>query len=355
MKILLVTETWDLTNGPYESLYPYMRSIFERMGHQVVAVDNKKNYLRLGGRTTWEVAGWMGRLRWLKINDLIVNSILRRVSLQFQPDLVLLMKCENIYYDTVIWLREHTSAVIFNWDHDNPFWPSNTSMHLLRSMPLFDVFGALSTALIPVLESIGCRKAIFLPMFFNEERLSKTTNAQGGELLASQIAFIGNGSIERAEALRHLVDYDLAIWGNWPDLLPDDPLRTRIRGNYLEGARYALAMKQTQIALNVLNMQCRGSHNTRTFEATGFGAFLLTEYSSEQAVDLFKEDKEIACFRSAGELKEKTAYYLLHETERKRIAAAGQARPLGEHTLRHRLERIVCECERLLPGRKAGG
>jgi spore maturation protein CgeB len=353
MKILLVTETWDLSNGPYETLYPNIRKILEGMGHQVIVVDNKKNYLRIGGRTAWEIPPWLGRLRWLKFNDRIVNSLLLRTARRFQPDLILILKGENLHYDTIAQLRDQTRAILFNWSHDNPFWYSNTSIHLLRSMPLFDVFGSLSKLYIPVLETIGCQKAIFLPMFFNEERFkSSFYPVDNAGVLDSQIAFVGIGSIERANWLRQLLDYDLAIWGNWPNLKSSDPLFTKIRGSYLGGKDYALALQNTKISINVLNEQCKGAHNTRTFEATGLGAFLLTEYSPEQAEDLFVEDKEIVCFRSPDELLAKANYYLSHDWERRQIAAAGRARTLSEHTLFHRLQVIVKETEKLLSLRR---
>jgi spore maturation protein CgeB len=79
----------------------------------------------------------------------------------------------------------------------------------------------------------------------------------------------------------------------------------------------------------------------RTLEIPGYGGFLLTQRSQEQAEDLYVEGKEIACFDSVDELKEKINYYLEHEDERLEIARAGYVRATAEHQAIHRLRRVI--------------
>ena len=354
MKILLAAESWDATTGPYESLYPYMRSIFVDMGHEVQVVDNKKNYLPLGGRTMWEYPE-RGRRVLSSLNNRIVNRRLRRAAREWQPDLILFLKCENVTNDTVEWLRRNTNAILFNWDHDNPFKPENTSMDLLKAIPSYDAFGVWGRFLIPSLHSIGCKRVEYLPMFHNAARFTcDPVPSEEAQRFTSQIAFIGIGSPERARMLRHLLDYDLAIWGNWDFLPADDPLRKRVRGERLSGKEYCAALRSTRIAVNVLNVQNSSASNTRTFEAPGMGAFLLTEYTREQAAELFVEGKEIACFRSPEELRDKVRHYLSHDAEREQIARAGRERVLREHTLAHRLKRICEVAEEVRSVRRNG-
>lgn len=336
-------ESWDLTTGPYESLYPYFYKIFVSLGHEVQVVDNKKNYLPMGGQTMWDYSTTLNYLRLPLWNNCIVNMKIRRAALQFQPDLILLLKCENVFSSTIKWLKQNTKAVIINWDHDNPFWYNNTSMHLLRSIPLYDAFGIWARHLFSALYSIGCQRVEYMPMFFNVERFKLETNISDEDKsqFGCDIAFVGNGSPERAEILRYLTDFDLAIWGEWSFLPIDDPLRACVRGRYLDGSSYAKALQCAKISINVMNMQCRMASNTRTFEVTGMGVLLITEYSDEQAHNLFIEDKEIVCFRSPEDLREKVRYYLAHDNEREYIARAGKSRALREHTLEHRLKRII--------------
>jgi hypothetical protein len=331
-----------MTNGPYEAPYRFYQNILTQLGHEVRALDNKRSHLQL-----WRLGlshRLPGRLQFLyhKIYDSLINAQLRQIVSQWQPDLVLLFKGENIRWQTIQWLKNRTQAVIFNWDHDNPFWPGNTSMHLLYSIPFYDGFGVITKLLAPALYTLACKRVEYLPMFFTPERF------QMGEITAADrieygcdIAFVGIGAPNRADMLRQLVNFDLAIWGNWDFLDKDDPLRAKVRGFQLDGRDYAKVLKCCKMAVNVLNLQNRYGNNLRTFEATGMGTLLLTEYSQEQAEDLFVEDQEIVCYRSPEELRDKVRYYLAHSDERERIAKAGQARTLAEHTLTHRLKRIL--------------
>lgn len=343
MKILLVMETWDMTSGPWESLYPYFRRILTSWGHEVRAVDNKKNYLPVGGKTAWDYPPTSWRAVLDRLNSAVVNRMLRRVAEEYQPDLVLLTKCENISYSTIRWLKQNTNAVLFNWDHDNPFFPANTSMDLLRSMPHFDVFGVWARYLIQPCLSIECPRVEYLPMFFSPERFqsgSEITEAQR-RTFGSDIVFVGLGTRVRVELLEYLTDFDLGLWGNWDVLEPDSPLRQHVRGRVLDGESYARVLQCSKIAVNVLNTSNRGASNTRTFEGTGVGTLLLTEYSAEQAEELFLDGEEIVCFRSGEELREKAAYYLVHDDERQAIARRGRERTLREHTLDARLMKIL--------------
>jgi spore maturation protein CgeB len=353
MKILVVMESWDMPPGPHETLYRYYYKALTALGHEVRVVDNKWNYLSIGGPTMWNYGRWATRLRLHRFNNFMVNRRLMRIAGTWQPDLILFGKCENIFWTTTAWLKENTRAVLFNWNHDNPFWPSNTSIHLIKSLQFYDAYGAIARVLIPVLLQIGCKRPEFLPMFFEPERF-RLEHMTPDPAYQCDIAFVGTGSPERADMLRHLVDFDLGIWGNWEMLHEDDPLRQHVRGRYLNGKQYAQVLQQAKIAVNVLNMPNRFGSNTRTFEATGLGTLLITEYTKEQAEDLFRENEEIVCFRSSEELRDKIRYYLTHDAERERIAAAGQARTLREHTLAHRLRKIVNITEEILAERRSG-
>jgi spore maturation protein CgeB len=102
--------------------------------------------------------------------------------------------------------------------------------------------------------------------------------------------------------------------------------------------------------LNFLREQNKDSHNVRSLEIPGFGGFLLTQRSKEQAEELFIEGKEIACFETVEELRGKIRYYIEHEDERLAIAAAGLERARREHQSIHRLQRVVNDAAKLLGG-----
>jgi len=95
------------------------------------------------------------------------------------------------------------------------------------------------------------------------------------------------------------------------------------------------ASGNTPLAAAIFPLQIKG----RNFEVPGCGGFLLTE-SVPHLENYYAFDKEIACYASLEELKDKLAYYLNHEEERAAIANAGYQRTLKEHTYVHRFTHI---------------
>jgi spore maturation protein CgeB len=73
----------------------------------------------------------------------------------------------------------------------------------------------------------------------------------------------------------------------------------------------------------------------RDFEVPMSGGFYLAEHSDELA-DFFTPGVEIETWRTREELRDKCRHYLAHDDERRRIATAGRARALREHTWEHR-------------------
>lgn len=79
--------------------------------------------------------------------------------------------------------------------------------------------------------------------------------------------------------------------------------------------------------------------NMRMFEATASGALLITEYVAGLS-DFWDINKEIITYKSYSEMKELINYYLKHDSEREKIAIAGQKRTLEKHTYLKRCNKI---------------
>lgn len=94
--------------------------------------------------------------------------------------------------------------------------------------------------------------------------------------------------------------------------------------------------------------------NMRMYEATGSGAALITEHKSNLR-DLFTPGVEVETYGSIVEAAD-TAAALLDDPDRlNRLAAAGQARTLHEHTYAHRAARLAEVLEERLGGRATRG
>lgn len=79
--------------------------------------------------------------------------------------------------------------------------------------------------------------------------------------------------------------------------------------------------------------------NGRLFEVPMCGGFLLTG-PAMHLEDYFVPGKELVVFHSAEEMIELARFYLSHDTERKKIAAAGYRRAVMEHTYTKRFRTI---------------
>jgi spore maturation protein CgeB len=79
--------------------------------------------------------------------------------------------------------------------------------------------------------------------------------------------------------------------------------------------------------------------NRRLYEATGVGSCLITDMKKNLG-EFFKIDSEIISFSSTEECIEKVKWLLDHPGEREKIAKAGQARTLKDHTMEIRIKKL---------------
>jgi len=80
--------------------------------------------------------------------------------------------------------------------------------------------------------------------------------------------------------------------------------------------------------------------NYRTFETTGCGTFLLTNYTPGLE-KLFDIGKEIVVYNDLNDLDNKVRYYLDNEEEREKIAKSGYERSKKDHTYYERAKKLI--------------
>ncbi len=108
----------------------------------------------------------------------------------------------------------------------------------------------------------------------------------------------------------------------------------------------------------VFNTSIAGDVTMRIFEGTASGALVLTDSVANGLDELFRIGEELVTYQDDGDLLDKVAYYLAHQDEREKIAAAGQRRTANEHTYSHRVDQILgimtgSNLRRLAPMRSA--
>ena len=101
------------------------------------------------------------------------------------------------------------------------------------------------------------------------------------------------------------------------------------------------ALARSKITLNRhINVAQNNANNMRLYEATGMGALLITDYK-DNLNDLFEIGKEVIAYRSNDEAVKLINYYINHPDEAQKIAMAGQARTLRDHTYKVRMQELV--------------
>jgi len=93
----------------------------------------------------------------------------------------------------------------------------------------------------------------------------------------------------------------------------------------------------------VVGSEAYGYLNMRTVHATASGGFVLCDRVAG-IEEWFEEDKEIVLWGSLAELREKARWWLAHDKERQRVAAAGRVRSLKQFDNQRAAEQILKVC-----------
>jgi spore maturation protein CgeB len=159
------------------------------------------------------------------------------------------------------------------------------------------------------------------------------------------VSFVGTVSADHRQRIALLLAvaarYNLKLWGNLPQALPaSSPLHRCFQGE-VWGAEMYQVLRRSRITLNShIDLAGREAGNMRLFEATGAGAFLLTDFK-DNLDTLFAPDREVAVWRSTDDCLNAIDRYLGDDRSREEIARAGQARTMVQHTYRHRTTEIL--------------
>jgi hypothetical protein len=159
------------------------------------------------------------------------------------------------------------------------------------------------------------------------------------------VSFVGTVSVDHQQRIALLEAvagrYDLKLWGNRPQALPASSPLHRCFQSEVWGADMYQVLRRSRITLNShIDLAGREAGNMRLFEATGVGAFLLTDFK-DNLHTLFSPDREVAVWRSIDDCLKAIGRMIGDDNGRAAIARAGHARTLAQHTYRHRATEIL--------------
>jgi spore maturation protein CgeB len=333
-----------------------------RLGHDVIGVDTAGPWLR---------GHWLLRQAERRVGrggtiDRINRSVLEAAD-AFRPQLVWAEKQEHLRIDTLDALRLG-GARLAHFTPDPYFslaWKRTALMD--AAIGRFDVLVYCKAYERAAYEALD-RPLVYMPLGYCDEthRPLPSPDPRWG----CAVGFLGGWEPRRERLAREVaaaVD-DLKIWGGYWDFLRDgrwSPRRrvilsqlaggepfeirkdARLAGAWQGGEvyadDYARALTGSRIGLGFLRQVCPDQHTTRTFEIPACGSLLLADRTDEHR-DFFREGCEAEFFGSAEELVDKAKFYVAHESERARIAAAGRERCFrGGYSYLERLRAVMAE------------
>ncbi len=203
----------------------------------------------------------------------------------------------------------------------------------------------------------GPHKCWYLPLAA-DPRVHKPGPSRYGMV---DVTFAGSVLPERAELLSRA--YELTPEVSWRIVGPDragrargfSPLARVWRQGTVDHAEYVELMRASRIVLDVprdemVSFAGRTNRraipavgvNTRVFEATATGSFLLTSDARPEVSSLFPHG-EVGLYRhgDAVDLAERIRHYLREEEEREDLAAAARETCLARHTYPARVRELL--------------
>lgn len=332
MKILI----YDVDCKSSGTNYP-IKDVLHLMGHQAIMFD------------------WALYFNSIKLPNLL-NKIKNKIGLRFiqnrinydlieviksnQFDLCIVMRGDHIYPDTLKFTKSKIPLLV-NWNTDDLFNDLNSSKFIKESISLYDIHFSPRLHLKNEYLKMGAKSFMSLDWYYRYGINYNEFTRQKRKYF-HESSFIGSWSKRREMLLSELIDNNLDIFGwGWNKKINSD--------NYMNWCfSPSVSIKQmhheffsSRININILTLENRDTTNLRNFEIPASMGFQLSERSNE-ILELFVEDKEIVCFSSIDELKDKYNYYLRNESLREKIAEAGKNKLFkNNHSLKDRLDKII--------------
>jgi spore maturation protein CgeB len=287
-----------------------------------------------------------------RFNDYVpVESWVRKANREFllaaldvRPDFVLVVGHVKVRVGALAQLAASLPATRFAF-----VWPDtllNLGRDELESLPLYDVVASYGKQSVPAFERLGARRVEWIPLaadpeFHAVEPLDDSTRAR----CAADVIFVGNHRPERERSVLALLDagISVSVWGGdaWRR---SSSAPARVDQYWQErelfGREFASLSSAAKICINLIDPTNYPAANMRFFENLLFGVVTVNTSCPEQE-DVFRDGEHTVYARDDRALVAAVRRLLADEPLRRRIATAGQALVLAEHTYVHRARAIA--------------
>jgi spore maturation protein CgeB len=244
---------------------------------------------------------------------------------KIRPDVMLTVQMHyELWLETLEAIRARRDVATVSWTTDDSWKYREVSRFIGHA------YHAMTTTysyVVPKYHADGIFNVLLTQWAASSEWLTEPLAARDCQY---QVTFIGTANRDRRELVARLCSGGIEVacfgYGWLAGPLSSDDIPRIMRGSIIN-INFAASKGENQI-------------KARTFEVPGAGGFLLT--GPAQGLErFFAPGVEIAVYHSFEDLVDKIHFYLSHPDERDRLARAGHARVLQEHTYERRLAEVI--------------
>ncbi len=330
-------------------------SALRQLGHETLEV----NFNNVHAQTAWANENGLqprsssvGRPATLARGKLrgIIGLHLRRLGLQssrrtwllrvleaqiesYRPDVLLNYALEEIPPKFLRRVRSHVGRII----GQHAVLPTPAT---LKDPTVYDLVVSSSPPTVEKFRRVGVRSEL-LRLYFDPRVLEHVPTLER----TIDVSFVGSLfqslHVPRIQFLEELAGSvpQLKIWGPVPrGLSKNSPLHACYQGPAW-GSKMFEVLAASKITLNHHGTPAF-ANNLRLYEGTGMGSLLITDEKPDLH-EIFELNGEVVPFSSAKDAAEKIDHFLASPDEAERIAAAGQARTLRDHTPFNRVTQLL--------------
>ena len=284
--------------------------------------------------TTVNVVERRGPLGLFRSKDL--KQRLERALGEVRPDLVLVIGVPELDPPVIEGLKETAGGRWVNWFPDDL---RTVDQAAAVAWPYDEVY-ASGSDVASRMEAILHREIGLLPLAADPS-VYRPVRSRGQQYRAN-VVFAGSATSRREALLQHVVEFGLALWGpGWRGT----SLRDYCRGESLKTEEFVQAYGGASVAVNIHHTMDGGDANEaycnqRCFELASVGVLQVVDRRADLERWFTPED-EILVFENALHLRRIVEDALQDQTAVERIAQAGRARVLAEHTYIHRMMTVL--------------
>lgn len=306
----------------YASFYPMMTQALDSMGIKHNLFDNRKS--NLVEKFIFLLSKMFPQIKIFKLN--LMNLRLLKKVIKYKPDLVLVIKGENLTTQTIKQIKN--VSPIINWFPD--FLQDFKDVE--SQIKSYSFFLHADRYEVKKYRKMGYKN--FCLLAWAGMKIKSIPKKRDYD-----VVFVGTYNKKREEKFAPLKNLNFKIWGDvrWKKSI----LANNYMGKWVSSNEVIELLKKSKIVINLhqnksyLNTMA----NLRVYEATSCKALLISDWWADLP-KFYRIGKEIIVYRSKDDLVQKVRFYLKNELLRAKIANAGYLKTFKEHTYGNRFREL---------------